>query len=184
MISGAVRRILKIQLGTKPMTRRDMEELRTIILELQMQLNAIIDRISGMRISEAPSSPSNRSLSFSSRSPVETRSSETELPGDGPTGCAEQYHSPVLVAFHKWARILLSLFIDKAYCVAYQPFLKNAKSRIWPAARQRYVSSLDRVRVILIQVAHSAIAMALWRSSSHWLLILISNRFNGAGLGE
>lgn len=37
----------------------------------------------------------------------------TELPGEGPFDCPEQYHSPVLVAFHKWARIILSLFIDK-----------------------------------------------------------------------
>ena len=110
MILGAVRRILKIQLGTKPLTRRDMEDLRAIILDLQLQLNAIINRISDTRDSDTSS---NRSLSFSSRSPVEVRTSETELPGEGPTGCAEQYHSPVLIAFHKWARILLSLFIDK-----------------------------------------------------------------------
>lgn len=89
-----------------------MEELRSIILDLQTQLNSIINRIPDMRKPEASSS-SNRSLSFSSRSPVETRSSESELPGEGPNGCPEQYHSPVLVAFHKWARILLSLFIDK-----------------------------------------------------------------------
>lgn len=93
------------------MTRRDMEELRTIILDLQLQLNAIVNRISDTHNSEVSSS--NRTLSFSSGSPVEARSSETELPGEGPTGCAEQYHSPVLIAFHKWARILLSLFIDK-----------------------------------------------------------------------
>jgi hypothetical protein len=30
--------------------------------------------------------------------------------------------------------------IRQAFCVAYQPFLKNARSRIWPAARQRLVN--------------------------------------------
>ena len=41
-------------------------------------------------------------------------SRETQLPAEGlSTGCAEQYHSPVLMAFHRWARVLLSLFIDK-----------------------------------------------------------------------
>lgn len=113
-----------------------MEEFKSILLDLQLKLGSIINRIPDVGSLDTPAS--RRSMSFSSRSPVETRSSDTELPGEGPNGCPEQYHSPVLVAFHKWARILLSLFIDKAYCVAYQPFLKNAKSRIWPAARQRY----------------------------------------------
>ncbi|OGM49263.1 C6 transcription factor [Aspergillus bombycis] len=137
VMARAVRRILKIQLGTKPVTRRDMEELRSILLDLQLKLNSIIDRIPEIANYQLSSSANNRSLSFSV-SPVEMRTSDLELPGEGPGRCTEQYHSPVLVSFHKWARILLSLFIDKAFCVAYQPFLKNAKSRIWPAARHRY----------------------------------------------
>ncbi|EAW07161.1 putative C6 transcription factor [Aspergillus clavatus NRRL 1] len=132
----AVRRILKIQLGTQPVTRMDMEELRSILVDLQLNLNSIVNRIPEAKNKEIYSVASNRSRSLSSRSSVEVGSSETELPGEGPDSCPEQYHSPVLVSFHKWARILLSLFIDKAFCVAYQPFLKNAKSRIWPTARQ------------------------------------------------
>ncbi|KAL4891598.1 hypothetical protein BDV59DRAFT_66255 [Aspergillus ambiguus] len=134
VMARAVRRILKIQLGTKPVTRRDMEELRSILLDLQLKLNSIIDRIPEGKHQGASPDPSNRSLS-DARSPPDTQTSSTELPGEGQSGCSEQYHTPVLISFHKWARILLSLFIDKAYCVAYQPFLKNAKSRIWPAAR-------------------------------------------------
>ncbi|CAG8119570.1 unnamed protein product [Penicillium olsonii] len=135
VMACAVRRILKIQLGTKPLTRQDMEELRSILLDLQLKLNSIIDRIPESKDVAQSSSASGRAMSMS-KSPVDGRSSDTELPGDGPTGCSEQYHSPVLVCFHKWAKILLSLYIDKAFCVAYQPFLKNARSRIWPAARQ------------------------------------------------
>ncbi|RAL16994.1 uncharacterized protein BO97DRAFT_382174 [Aspergillus homomorphus CBS 101889] len=133
-MARAVRRILKIQLGTKPLTRRDMEELRSTLVELQQNLNSIISRIPEAEATEVSSVPSNRSWSTSSL--AENRNNDVELPGEGPNGCPEQYHSPVLVSFHKWARIVLSLFIDKAFCVAYQPFLKNAKSRIWPAARQ------------------------------------------------
>lgn len=151
LVLGAVRRILKIQLGTKPVMRKDMEELRSVLLKLQLDLNSIINRIP---VATSSTITSEDSPSFSSRSPAETRTSDTEHPGQGPNSCPEQYHSPVLVAFHKWARILLSLFIDKvsvlkrlcfnwltpqAFCVAYQPFLKNAKSRVWPPARQRYV---------------------------------------------
>ncbi|PYH49475.1 uncharacterized protein BP01DRAFT_413116 [Aspergillus saccharolyticus JOP 1030-1] len=133
-MARAVRRILKIQLGTRPLTRRDMEELRTILVELQQNLNSIVSRIPEAESTDVSSVPSTRSWSTSSL--AENRGSDIELPGEGPNGCPEQYHSPVLVSFHKWARIVLSLFIDKAFCVAYQPFLKNAKSRIWPAARQ------------------------------------------------
>ncbi|GKZ40917.1 hypothetical protein AbraIFM66951_006456 [Aspergillus brasiliensis] len=130
-MARAVRRIMKIQLGTKPVTRRDMEELRSILVDLQYKLNSIINRIPEANSLDT-SSPVSSTRSWSLSSQAESR---TELPADGPNGCAEQYHSPVLVSFHKWARILMSLFIDKAFCVAYQPFLKNAKSRIWPAAR-------------------------------------------------
>ncbi|PWY89930.1 Zn(II)2Cys6 transcription factor [Aspergillus heteromorphus CBS 117.55] len=132
-MARAVRRIMKIQLGTKPVTRRDMEELRSILVDLQYKLNSIINRIPEVRSFDASSASSTRSWSLPSQSEAH---SDTELPGDGPNGCSEQYHSPVLVSFHKWARIVMSLFIDKAFCVAYQPFLKNAKSRIWPVARQ------------------------------------------------
>ncbi|GFN15989.1 putative C6 transcription factor [Aspergillus tubingensis] len=131
-MARAVRRIMKIQLGTKPVTRRDMEELRSILVDLQYKLNSIINRIPEANSLDT-SSPVSSTRSWSLSSQADSR---TELPADGPNGCAEQYHSPVLVSFHKWARILMSLFIDKAFCVAYQPFLKNAKSRIWPAARQ------------------------------------------------
>ncbi|KAJ6031652.1 transcriptional regulator family: Fungal Specific TF [Penicillium herquei] len=134
IMARAVRRILRIQLGTKPVTRRDMEELRAILLDLQLKLNSIVNRIPEGMPNQTPGS-TGRAMSMS-KSPVEVQSTETELPGEGTGGCTEQYHSPVLVSFHKWARIILSLYIDKAFCVAYQPFLKNARSRIWPNARQ------------------------------------------------
>ncbi|KAJ5259584.1 hypothetical protein N7478_012565 [Penicillium angulare] len=134
IMARAVRRILRIQLGIKPVTRRDMEELRTILLDLQVKLNSIIKRIPDGN-PEQTSGAINRASSMS-KSPMEVPLKEGELPDEGQGGCAEQYHSPVLVSFHKWAKIILSLYIDKAFCVAYQPFLKNARSKIWPNARQ------------------------------------------------
>lgn len=89
-----------------------MEELRAILLDLQLKLDSIVNRIPEGRLPEGTSVSTARASSMS-KSPVETRSSEAELPGEGPNGCPEQYHSPVLVAFHKWARIILSLYIDK-----------------------------------------------------------------------
>ncbi|OJD19564.1 hypothetical protein AJ78_00421 [Emergomyces pasteurianus Ep9510] len=137
VMAQAIRKILKIQLGTRPVTRRDMEVLHTILIELQSELHAIVDRIPVSKSAKLVSRDGHShhsTPSCSSSSPME--SSDPSTPEAGPS-CLEQYHSPVLVAFHKWARILLSLFVDKAFCVAYQPFLKNAKSKIWPVARQR-----------------------------------------------
>lgn len=89
-----------------------MEELRSILLDLQLKLTSIVNRIPEGRVPEDTAGPTGRAPSMS-KSPVETRTSDTELPGEGPDGCPEQYHSPVLVAYHKWARIILSLYIDK-----------------------------------------------------------------------
>ncbi|KAJ5490747.1 hypothetical protein N7539_002314 [Penicillium diatomitis] len=137
IMARAIRRILRIQLGIKPVTRSDMEELRTILLNLQSNLNSIVSRIP--ESSEKSVSPGNgnmkREPSFSN-SPDDDGLAESGLPGEGPHGCTEQYHTAVLVSYHRWAKIMLSLYIDKAFCVAYQPFLKNVHSRIWPAARQ------------------------------------------------
>ncbi|QQK48436.1 C6 transcription factor, putative [Penicillium digitatum] len=126
IMARAVRRILKIQLGITPLTRQDMEDLRSILLDLQLKLNSIIRRIPvGNDVDKLAMTDQADSMF---KSPV-GHSSNAKLPGEGPTGCPEHYHSPVLVFFHKWAKIILSLYIDK-------PFLKNARSRIWPAARQ------------------------------------------------
>uniref|UniRef100_A0A093V889 Putative transcriptional regulatory protein n=1 Tax=Talaromyces marneffei PM1 TaxID=1077442 RepID=A0A093V889_TALMA len=127
VMARAVRRIMKIQLGTKPVTGRDMEELRSILVDLQFQLNSLINRIP---LAQHPNSFGSTSTSPGKAvlTPPQGRIEQGLLPDDGPGGCSEQYHTPVLVAFHKWARILLSLFLDKAFCVAYQPFLKNARS--------------------------------------------------------
>lgn len=142
MMSKATRRILRIQLGTKPITRRDMEELRNILVSLQAELRAIIDRIPMSPIPRPPGgdylaeNPGKVLYNRPPSSVVSTASTpaKCDLANGGP-GCLEQFHNPVLPAFHKWARILLLLYVDKAFCVAYQPFLKNAKSQIWPAAR-------------------------------------------------
>ncbi|KAM5435373.1 hypothetical protein McanMca71_005352 [Microsporum canis] len=121
IMARAIRKILKIQLGTRPVTRKDMEDLKSVLVDLQFKLHALVDRIANPKHPTADADG--------------TRCIKPDLLNGGP-GCGEQYHTPVLTAFHKWAKILLSLFVHKAFCVAYQPFLKNAKSKIWPAARQ------------------------------------------------
>jgi hypothetical protein len=80
-----------------------MVELRSVLHDLQVKLNSIISRIPETTATEKPAPYPKRAI----------HSIASELPMEGPSGCPEQYHSVVLVAFHKWARIILSLFIDK-----------------------------------------------------------------------
>ena len=77
-------------------------KLRLVLLDLQSRLNSIIKRIP-----EPEEQESQKLAHFTAN----------ELPDEDQFDCPEQYHSPVLIAFHKWTRIILSLFIDKVCCL-------------------------------------------------------------------
>ena len=142
-----VRRLLRIHLGTTPVTRKDMDEVRNILAEVEGDLNAIISRIPTKGIPEMGFTPDRdvqgHSLVADFDPALAKPPSEEDLrpflgvtPAEGLYDSTIQYHWNTLVAFHKWARILLSLWADKMYCVAYVPFLKNAKSKLWTTTRQ------------------------------------------------
>ncbi|KAJ5901501.1 hypothetical protein N7495_002029 [Penicillium taxi] len=185
IMARAVRRILKIQLGTKPVTRLDMEELRAILLDLQLKLNAIASRIPEGMMTDSASVLSDRALSIS-KSPTEPHSTESELPGEGLNGCREQYHSPVLLSFHKWAKIILLLYIDKVRF----PVTGNIKilpsnfgilgflCRISTISQERSQSNMagSSTKVMLF-----VIAMDSWRSSFNSRQILTFNHSTGVG---
>jgi hypothetical protein len=147
IMSLGARRLLKIHLGTTPVTRKDMEQVRNILGEVEEDLNAIIRRIPTKGIPEMGFTPDRdaqgHSLVADFDHALAKPPSEDDLrpflgmtPAEGLYDSTVQYHWNTLVAFHKWARILLSLWIDKVYCVAYVPFLKNAKSKLWTTTRQ------------------------------------------------
>lgn len=201
-ITGAVRRILKIQLGTKPVTRSDMEELRTILLDLQLKLNSIVNRIPEGSRTGSPSLSSGRALSMS-KSPVEAQSTKTELPGEGPNGCPEQYHTAVLASFHKWARIILSLYIDKVgklglltlpVLLCLLSVSRHFVLHINPSSRMHAVEFGPRHgkgkpfpilqnKPCLTIAARFATVTDSWKSSFSLRLTPISNLSNGVGLG-
>ena len=147
ILTSGARRMLKIHLGTKPMTRQDMEECRNILAETEHELNGIIRRIPTKGIPEMGFVP-DRDLQGHSlvgdfdHSLAKPPTEEDLAPFLGMTPTENlydstvQYHWNTLVAFHKWARIVVSLWIDKMHCVAYVPFLKNARSKLWTSARQ------------------------------------------------
>ena len=139
------REILKIQLGTKPLTANDMESLRKILSRLESDLNERIRRIPAQGIPEMGFTPQTQETQGPYDAPAGDASAkptekEMKLLFDGiargdMTSAECKYYGNARIAFHKWSRILLSLLIDKAYCVAYQPFLKNIHSKLWSHAR-------------------------------------------------
>ncbi|KAI2790678.1 hypothetical protein POX_c03524 [Penicillium oxalicum] len=158
-MARAVRRILRIQLGTKPVTRRDMEELRTILLDLQNKLNSIVDRIPECPANKTSPQVSERTPSISD-SPEEAGRGST-LPGESRGGCAEQYHTRVLVSYHRWAKIMLSLL----FALLISPFSKMRTAE--------YGRQPAKVRFVIVT--------ALWKSSFNWQPILTFNHFSGVG---
>ena len=146
VMTRGIRRLLKIHLGTKPITKGDMQDMRTILHEVDRDLNEIIERIPSKGIPEMGFTPDPTSKdpnpSFDTDPELTKPPTEEELrpfsgmaPEEGLTEGTIRYHWNSLISMHKWARIVLSMLIDKAYCVFYAPFLKNARSKFWPAAR-------------------------------------------------
>jgi hypothetical protein len=147
IMACGIRRLLKVHLGTKPVTRADMEEVRKVLAEVDHDLNKIIKRIPTKGIPEMGFTPirgrDGHSLVADFDHNLARPPTDADLrpfwgmtPTEGLYDNTIQYHWNTLVAFHKWARVILSLYVDKVYCIAYQPFLKNAKSKMWATARQ------------------------------------------------
>lgn len=147
VLARGIRRLLRIHMGTRPITKGDMQEMRKILNEVDHDLNEIVDRIPTKGIPEMGFTPdrdeTGRPLGVADTDPaLGTQPSVEEMqqftgmaPREGLTLGTVRYHWNTLVAFHKWARIVLSMLVDKLYCVFYAPFLKTARSKFWASAR-------------------------------------------------
>ncbi|EEP78092.1 predicted protein [Uncinocarpus reesii 1704] len=127
VMARAIRKVLRIQLGTKPVTRQDMEDLRSILMDLQAKLHALVDRI------PIPKTDASRTSLAYSTSPIGSTSIKPDLPNGGP-GCHEQYHTSVLAAFHNALRHchgFMEKFISLATDPDFQPFQWS-----WPGNHQ------------------------------------------------
>jgi Fungal specific transcription factor domain len=145
--SSAVSRILKMHLGTKRITREHMLVMRKILGSVDRNINAAIRRIPTKGIPELGFEPDKDEHGHSLVSDYDTRHAnppgEDDIkpfidmtPREGLDDHTVRYHWNTLAAFHKFARIVLSLLVDKLYCVSFMPLLKNAKSKFWACARQ------------------------------------------------
>ncbi|KAI9730269.1 MAG: hypothetical protein M1834_006033 [Cirrosporium novae-zelandiae] len=140
------RKAVEILLGAKPIHKKDLERMREYVWESERILNETLKRIPDVEadLSELCPSPNQDGGSMYDANFEKGRPATKDefdpfkgcLPLDGLTDQHLRYHKNAIIAFYKWAKIWLSLLIDKTYCVAYAPFLKNARSKLWENARQ------------------------------------------------
>ncbi|KAJ9607401.1 hypothetical protein H2200_008474 [Cladophialophora chaetospira] len=136
----ATRQLVKIRLGTKPISRTDMDDARSILLTLERDVQAItkIVILSEAVLWQSTPSESHSNQSWSAdTSPTmlcEPTTFDLEVQSS-PSQSTVGYHILCLSSFHKWLELYLKLIIDKLYCLFYQPFLKRPKSDLWRLAR-------------------------------------------------
>ncbi|KAL2432878.1 hypothetical protein ABEF95_004408 [Exophiala dermatitidis] len=145
-IAHALRGVVSIHLRPRMLTNADMHEMRRIMEEAGDEISAIIKLIPAKGLPELGFIPDGPAR-------VEVQASDCDQIMADPINLAEpayfnvraadelpsslkRCYRPKLAAFNKWARISLSLLKDRLYCVAYAPFLKNAKSKLWDVGRQ------------------------------------------------
>lgn len=147
VMACALRSVVSIHLGTKVLTNADMQEMKRVMQESGEEVDEIIKSIPAKGlpelgfVPEAPKEGQRRAIDCdpimsNPITPTETAYYKTYISDDELSSPLARYYLPKLAAYYKWARISLSMLKDKLYCVAYAPFLKNAKSKLWSLARQ------------------------------------------------
>ncbi|KAH0541537.1 hypothetical protein FGG08_004012 [Glutinoglossum americanum] len=134
--STIVRKLLGRILGVKSSSRKEMEEVGIMLDELHSELDKRISRIPTRGLPEMGFTPEvDAELDLPTQVSAEGRTNNglsTAGDNDWQLRCDEKK----LIAFHAWSRILLSLLVDKAFGVLYQPLLKSTKSKFWVQGRQ------------------------------------------------
>ncbi|KIX07844.1 uncharacterized protein Z518_02498 [Rhinocladiella mackenziei CBS 650.93] len=147
IIACALRSVISIHLSTKMMTNADMQEMKRAMHESHEQVSAIIKLIPARGLPELgfiPDGPKEGQLRAldcdavlgGAIDPRELASYKCSGGDNEVPSPLARYHRQKLAAYNKWARISLSMMSDKIHCVAYAPFLKNTKSKLWSVGRQ------------------------------------------------
>lgn len=147
IISCAFRSVASIHMSAKALTNTDMAEMKRIMTSAGEQVNYIIKQIPSKGLPElgfTPSGPKqkpqrvlDRETSMADPISLNELGHYTDLAGDPDTASTAAYfYRSRRAAYNKWARINLSMMNDKLHCVAYAPFLKNTKSKLWNVGRQ------------------------------------------------
>jgi hypothetical protein len=109
-ITSILRRILRRQFDTTPMTKDDFSCLKEEVDVLRSRISARIEQL--VRI-------------CGQEKPIHYHVSTSHTFEEG-------YES----AFVAWAQLLLQLMVHKTYCVLYQPLVRDSHHAIWAQVRQ------------------------------------------------
>lgn len=147
ILSCAFREVVSIHMSAKALNNADMLDMKRTMTAAGEQVNYIIQQIPSKGVPElgftpsAPKQKPQRVLDCESSMGDPIGLSElahfTDLAGDPDvSSTTSHYYRSRRTAYNKFARITLSMMNDKVHCVAYAPFLKNAKSKLWNVGRQ------------------------------------------------
>jgi hypothetical protein len=130
---------------TRPVNKEDLREMNEIISATEAEVRDVINSIPTKGVPEmgfTPDGNGGRQIPSDYDASLEHAPTDQEvtfwtgiLTSDLPPAQA-RFHRQRLAAFHRWARIYLSMMCDKMHCIAYAPFLKNLKSKLWAGGRQ------------------------------------------------
>ncbi|OAP64322.1 hypothetical protein AYL99_00294 [Fonsecaea erecta] len=147
IMACAMRSVVSLHLETKRLTNGDMQEMKSIMTEAAVQVNAILRSIPSKGLPEMGFIPDMTRE-------IQQRVADTDVLMSSPITSNDvafyktpankndsswplaAYYRQKQTAYNKWARIHLSMLIDKLHCVSYAPFLKNTKSKLWDMGRQ------------------------------------------------
>ena len=143
----AMRKAVNMHMSTKVISKEVLQSVNQTINDAEEQVRDTIRRIPTKGVPELGFTPDGNALSawplLECDESFGASMTDTEfscyfgLPGrPNIQSRLSQYHRQKLSAFNKWARITLSAMCDQMYCVAYVPFLKNARSKVWTTGRQ------------------------------------------------
>ena len=135
---GYVRKIIEIQLGVKPIGFKEFQTMKRLLQEMKEESIQRINRIPRSTVAAFDQIENSQDLMDAYTSQVINESWWNAVPKDNLKVYSIQYHKRTLVAYHEWARAVLALAINKLFCIALQPFLKNIKSELWGDVRKLY----------------------------------------------
>jgi len=144
LLTVATKKVLKANMSARPMTMEELKELRKLLVRTSKDVHAIINRIPCRGVPELDFTPEmiGAAPDYDHDDSMALSVTEHEIGAflrehsslDGLEGVTK-HHRSTTTAFHKWARIVLSMLVDRLDCISYAPFLKNSKSRMWAVAR-------------------------------------------------
>ncbi len=147
IMACALRSVVSLHLETKRLRNGDVSEMKRIMTEAEGHVHEIIKGIPSKGLPEMGFLPDvskdtqHRAsdadiLMGSPITPNDIAYYKTSPNNTDPSWPLASFYRQKQTAYNKWARIALSMAGDKIHCVAYAPFLKNTKSKLWGVGRQ------------------------------------------------